>query len=82
MDAPIRRLGIADLEDKIVQGAVIEIFNSIYQADFLGFSHGLRPGRGAHDALDAMATGIQRRKVNWVLDADIRGVLDRSSYYS
>ena len=64
------------LEDKIVQRAVVEVLNAVYEEDFLGFSYGFRPGRGAHDALDALAAAIQTRKVNWVLDADIRGFFD------
>jgi len=64
------------LEDKIVQRAVVEILNAIYEGDFLGFSYGFRPGRGPHDALDALSTGIRRRKVNWVFDADIRSYFD------
>jgi RNA-directed DNA polymerase len=79
-DGRLRPLGVAALEDKIVQAAVVEILNSIYEADFLGFSYGFRPGRGAHDALDALAVGIHRRKVNWVLDADIRGFFDNISH--
>ena len=79
-DGRMRPLGIAALEDKIVQGAVVEILNAIYEADFLGFSYGFRPGRGAHQALDALATGIQQRKVNWVLDADIRGFFDNINH--
>src|SRR5208337_1764471 len=71
-DGRLRPLGIAALEDKIVQRAVVEVLNAVYEADFLGFSYGFRPGRGPHDALDALATGIERRKVNWILDADIR----------
>ena len=71
-----RPLGIAALEDKIVQQAVVEVLNAIYEVDFLGFSYGFRPGRGPHDALDALAVGIVRKKVNWVLDADIRGFFD------
>jgi RNA-directed DNA polymerase len=71
-DGRLRPLGVAALEDKIVQRAVVEVLNSIYETDFLGFSYGFRPGRSPHDALDALATGITRRKVNWVLDADIR----------
>src|SRR3954454_4674035 len=67
-----RPLGIAALEDKIVQRAVVEVLNAIYEADFIGFSYGFRPGRGQHQALDALAVGILRKKVNWVLDADIR----------
>jgi retron-type reverse transcriptase len=75
-DGRQRPLGIAALEDKIVQRAVVEVLNAIYEVDFLGFSYGFRPGRGQHDALDALATGILRKKVNWVLDLDIRGFLD------
>jgi len=69
-------LGIAALEDKIVQHAVGEVLAAIYEEDFMGFSYGFRPGRGAHDALDALFVGLTRRKVNWVLDADIRGFFD------
>ena len=75
-DGGQRPLGVAALEDKIVQGAVADILNAIYECDFLGFSYGFRPGRGPHDALDALTTGIVRKKVNWVLDADIRGFFD------
>jgi group II intron reverse transcriptase/maturase len=71
-DGRLRPLGIAALEDKIVQRAVVEVLNAVYEQDFLDFSYGFRPGRGAHDALDALAVGIQRGRVNWVLDADIR----------
>src|SRR6266540_2730585 len=71
-DGRLRPLGIAALEDKILQRALVEVLNAIYEADFLGFSYGFRPGRSPHDALDALAVGIKRRKVNWVLDADIR----------
>ena len=71
-DGRQRPLGIASLEDKIVQRAVVEVLNAIYETDFLGLSYGFRPGRGQHDALDALATGILRKRVNWVLDADIR----------
>src|SRR5262252_9388996 len=71
-DGRLRPLGIAALEDKIVQRAVVEVLNAIYEADFLGFSYGFRPGRSPHHALDALAVGILREKVNWVLDADIR----------
>jgi RNA-directed DNA polymerase len=71
-DGRLRPLGIAALEDKIVQRAVVEVLNAIYETDFLGFSYGFRPGRGPHDALDALVVGIERQKVNWVLDADIR----------
>jgi group II intron reverse transcriptase/maturase len=71
-DGRQRPLGIASLEDKIVQRATVEVLNAIYEADMLGFSYGCRPGRGPHNALDALATGILRKKVNWVLDADLR----------
>src|SRR5258708_27089060 len=80
-DGRQRPLGIAALEDKIAQRAVVEVLNAIYETDFLGFSYGFRPGRGPHDALDALSVGIWRKKVNWVLDADIRdffGQLDRA----
>ena len=80
-DGRLRPLGIAALEDKIVQRAVVEVLNAVYEVDFLGFSYGFRPGRGPHDALDALTVGIGRKKVNWVLDADIRdffGQLDRA----
>ncbi len=69
-------MGIAALEDKIVQRAVTEVMNAIYEADFLGFSYGFRPGRSQHDALDALAAAVVRKRVNWVLDADIRGYFD------
>ena len=75
-DGRQRPLGIASLEDKILQRAVVEVLNAIYEADFLGFSYGFRPGRRPHDALDALAVGIEKRKVNWILDADIRGFYD------
>jgi RNA-directed DNA polymerase len=71
-DGRLRPLGIAALEDKILQRAVVEVLGAIYETDFLGLSYGFRPGRGPHDALDALAVGIRRRKVNWVLDADLR----------
>lgn len=71
-DGRQRPLGVASLEDKIVQRALVEVLNAVYEEDFLGFSYGFRPGRSAHDALDALATGIVERRVNWVLDADIR----------
>jgi hypothetical protein len=66
-----RPLGIATLEDKILQRAVVEVLNAVYEEDFLGFSYGFRPGRGPHDALDALAVGITERKVNWILDERI-----------
>ncbi len=75
-----RPLGIAALEDKVVQRAVVEVLNAIYETDFLGFSYGFRPGRSQHDALDALAYGINLRQVNWVLDADIRSFFDRISH--
>jgi group II intron reverse transcriptase/maturase len=71
-DGRQRPLGIATLEDKVLQRAVVEVLNAIYEEDFLGFSYGFRPGRGPHDALDALSVGIERKKVNWVLDADLR----------
>jgi RNA-directed DNA polymerase len=71
-DGRRRPLGVPVLEDKIVQRAVVEVLNAIYEQDFLGFSYGFRPGRSQHQALDALAVGIGSRKVNWVLDADIR----------
>jgi retron-type reverse transcriptase len=71
-DGRRRPLGIAALEDKIVQRAVVAVLNAIYETDFAGFSYGFRPGRSQHDALDALAVGLHRRKVGWVLDADIR----------
>jgi group II intron reverse transcriptase/maturase len=75
-DGRQRPLGIASLEDKIVQQAAVTVLNAIYEHDFLGFSYGFRPGRGQHDALDALWVGIMGKKVNWVLDADIRGFFD------
>jgi retron-type reverse transcriptase len=72
-------LGITALEDKIVQAALVEVLNAIYEVDFLGFSYGNRPGRGPHDALDALSVGIARSKVNWVLSVDIRGYFDPAS---
>jgi group II intron reverse transcriptase/maturase len=80
-DGRYRPLGVAALEDKILQRAVVEVLSAVYEPDFLGFSYGFRPGRGQHDALDALAVGITRKKVNWVLDADLRdffGSLDQS----
>jgi RNA-directed DNA polymerase len=75
-DGRQRPLGIAALEDKVVQRAVAEVLNAIYEMDFLGFSYGFRIGRRAHEALDALAVGIRSKKVGWVLDADIRGYFD------
>jgi RNA-directed DNA polymerase len=71
-DGRQRPLGVAALEDKILQRALVEVLNAIYEADFLGFSYGFRPGRSPHDALDALAAAIKTRRVNWVLDADFR----------
>ncbi len=79
-DGRQRPLGIAALEDKVVQRAVVEVLNAIYEVDFLGFSYGFRPGRSQHHALDALATAIWRKKVSWVLDADIRGFFDAISH--
>ena len=79
-DGRERPLGIAALEDKIVQRALVEVLNATWEEDFLGFSYGFRPGRGQHDALDALAVGITRCKVNWVLDADIAGFFDAVSH--
>jgi RNA-directed DNA polymerase len=67
-----RPLGIATVEDKILQRAVVEVLNAVYETDFRGFSYGFRPGRDPHQALDALSVGIWRKKVDWVLDADIR----------
>jgi RNA-directed DNA polymerase len=75
-DGRQRPLGIAALEDKIVQQAVVRVLNQIYEVDFLGFSYGFRPKRSQHDALDALWVGFMGKKVNWVLDADIRGFFD------
>jgi group II intron reverse transcriptase/maturase len=71
-DGRQRALGVAAVEDKILQRATVEVLNAIYEGDFLGFSYGFRPGRSQHDALDALAVGIERRRVGWVLDVDIR----------
>jgi RNA-directed DNA polymerase len=79
-DGRQRPLGVAALEDKIVQQAVVTILNQIYEVDFKGFSYGFRPGRSPHQALDALAVGIQWKRVNWVLDADIRGFFDHMSH--
>jgi len=75
-DGKMRPLGIAALEDKIAQQAVVTVLNAIYEEDFLGFSYGFRPGRSQHQALDALSVGLRDRKVNWVLDADIRSFFD------
>ena len=75
-DGRLRPLGVAALEDKIIQRALVEVLNAIYETDFLGFSYGFRPGRSPHHALDALAAGIVGKNVNWVLDADV------SDYFS
>jgi group II intron reverse transcriptase/maturase len=79
-DGRRRPIGVTTLEDKIVQRATTEVLNAVYEADFLGFSYGFRPGRSQHNALDALTVGIKKRKVNWVLDADIRGFFDAISH--
>lgn len=75
-DGTDRPLGIACLEDKIVQQAVVSVLSAIYEVDFLGFSYGFRPGRSPHDALDALSVGLIRKKVDWVIDADIQQFYD------
>lgn len=80
LDGGMRPLGIAALEDKIVQQAAHTVLECIYEQDFLGFSYGFRPGRGCHQALDALYVGITKRKVNWIIDADIRGFFDHISH--
>ena len=72
----LRPLGIAALEDKIVQQAVTQVLNQIYEEDFLGFSYGFRPGRSQHEALDALYVALKRKRVSWVLDIDIKGFFD------
>lgn len=79
-DGRQRPIGIPTLEDKLVQRAAVKVLSAVYEADFMGFSYGFRPNRGCHDALDALAVGISDRKVNWVLDADIRGFFDTLSH--
>jgi group II intron reverse transcriptase/maturase len=73
-------LGIAAVEDKVVQQAVVTVLNAIYEEDFIGFSYGFRLGKSAHDALDALTAGIVWKKVNWILDADVRGFFDNLSH--
>lgn len=75
-DGRQRPLGVPTLEDKVVQRAVVEVLNAVYETDFLGFSYGSRPGRSPHQALDALTVGIEWKKVSWVLDADIRSFFD------
>src|SRR6202051_2880261 len=79
-DGRQRPLGVPTLEDKIVQRAAVEVLNAIYETDFLGFSYGFRPGRSQHQALDALYTGLLTRKMNWVLDCEIRGFFDALSH--
>jgi RNA-directed DNA polymerase len=79
-DGSQRPLAILCLEDKVVQRAVATVLEAIYEEDFIGFSYGFRPGRGQHDALDPLHAGILRKRVNWVLDADIRGFYDAMSH--
>ena len=79
-DGRQRPLGVTALEDKIVQRAAVEVLNAIYETDFLGFSYGFRPRRSQHQALDALYTGLLTRKVNWVLDLDIKGFFDGISH--
>src|SRR6267378_1293302 len=79
-DGRQRPLGVPALEDKIVQRAAVEVLNAVYETDFLGFSYGFRPGRSPHHALDALCAGIMTKKVDWVLDLDIRGFFDSISH--
>ena len=79
-DGRQRPLGVTTLEDKLLQRATVEVLNAIYETDFLGFSYGFRPGRSPHDALDALFAGIMTKKVDWVLDVDIRGFFDAISH--
>ena len=80
LDGSLRPLDILCLEDKIVQQAAVFVLEAIYEADFLGFSYGFRPGRGQHDALDALQAGTLRKRVNWVLDADVQGFFSAMSH--
>jgi group II intron reverse transcriptase/maturase len=75
-DGRQRPIGITALEDKLVQRATVQVLEAVYEADFLGFSYGFRPGRGQHNALDAATVAIEQHKISWVLDADIRGFFD------
>ncbi|HWU40011.1 MAG TPA: group II intron reverse transcriptase/maturase, partial [Candidatus Acidoferrum sp.] len=79
-DGRQRPLGVTALEDKIAQRATVEVLNAIYETDFLGFSYGFRPGRSQHQTLDALYTGLLTKKVNWVLDLDIKGFFDGISH--
>src|SRR5438093_6909634 len=80
-DGRQRPLGVTALEDKIVQRATVEVLNAIYETDFLAFSYGFRPGRSQHNALDALYAGLLTRKVNWVLDVDVRGFFDAIDHH-
>jgi RNA-directed DNA polymerase len=79
-DGRQRPLGVTALEDKIVQRATVEVLNAIYETDFLGFSYGFRPGRNQHKALDALFVGLYEKRVNWVLDLDVRSFFDKLSH--
>jgi len=79
-DGRERPIGVTTLEDKVVQLATVMVLNAVYEVDFLGFSYGFRPKRSQHDALDALTVGLERRKVNWVLDADVQGFFDAISH--
>jgi len=79
-DGRQRPLGVTALEDKLFQRATVEVLNQIYETDFLGFSHGFRPGRSQHQALDALWYALDGRRVNWVLDLDVRSFFDRLSH--
>ncbi|MCP4594449.1 MAG: hypothetical protein GY842_27270 [bacterium] len=81
-DGRQRPIGVTTLEDKLVQRATTQVLNAVYEVEFKGYSYGFRPGRSQHDALDAVAVGIERRKVNWVLDADVSGFLDPATHYT
>lgn len=80
MDGSERPLSVLCLEDKVVQQAVVYVLEAIYEEDFIGSSYGFRPGRRPHEALDALHTGIYRKRVNWVLDADVQGFFDAMSW--
>jgi group II intron reverse transcriptase/maturase len=79
-DGRERPIGVTTLEDKVVQQATVRVLNAVYEVDFLGFSYGFRPERSQHNALDALTVGLERRKVNWVLDADVQGFFDAISH--
>jgi retron-type reverse transcriptase len=76
----MRPLGVTALEDKLVQRATVEVLNCIYEADFLDFSYGFRPGRNQHNALDVLYLGLYEKRGNWVLDLDVRSFFDRLSH--